>query len=81
MSSWERTRERKQSREAVGGRTAKLLQCVGRVNILPPADVCVMGTWGLAELGYLHGKILQQTARMYLSLSLSWGPFCTSLFF
>jgi len=26
------------------------------VNIWLPADVHLMGTWGLAELGYLHGK-------------------------
>lgn len=32
---------------------AKLLWCV---NIWPPANVHLIGTWGLAELGYLRGK-------------------------
>lgn len=39
-----------------GGSRENLLWCIGRVNIQPPADVCLIGTWGLAELGYLHGK-------------------------
>lgn len=39
-----------------GGSREKQLWCVGRVNVWPPADVCLMGTRGLAELGYLHGK-------------------------
>lgn len=39
-----------------GGSMAELPWCVGRVNIWPPADVHLMGTWELAELGHLHGK-------------------------
>lgn len=52
---------------------AKLLQCVGRVNIWPPIDTYLMWTWGLLSWGIYMGNS-PANCKHVLQAFPWWGP-------